>query len=73
MDGLQSSCSNDKKKHSAGSNNYIFSKVGKGAPNSIIDIKTVITLLNLRKKDPYYQKNFLGLLYRRIVQMIYWA
>lgn len=56
MDGLQSNCGSDKKKHSARSNNYIFSRVGKGAPNSIIDIKTVITLLNLRKKDPYYQK-----------------
>lgn len=56
MEELQGRCESNKKKHSEGNNNYIFGRVGKNGVNSKVDVDTVIKLLKLRKRDPYYQK-----------------
>ncbi|WP_444930136.1 L,D-transpeptidase [Microbulbifer sp. SSSA002] len=50
-----------KKKYTIGTTNYIFNRVGKGGVNSSADIRSIISLLENRKKDPYYQEKLHGL------------
>ena len=52
----QSNCQISKNKHKIGINNYISNTVGKGGVNNNIDIRCIISLLETRKKDPYYRE-----------------
>jgi hypothetical protein len=57
----QSNCVTLKNKHNIGTKNFILNKVGKGGTNSYSDIKSIISLLEHRKKDPYYREKLLRL------------
>ena len=57
----QGNCAIPKKKHDIGTANYIFNKVGKGGTNSNTDIRSIISLLENRKKDPYYREKLFRL------------
>lgn len=50
-----------KRKHLPGPTNYIFNTVGKNGQNREMDIKNIISLLNLRRLDPYYKSKLIRL------------
>jgi hypothetical protein len=57
----QENCPTPKKKHNIGTTNYILNKVGREGKNRKADIRSIISLLENRKKDPYYREKLFRL------------